>query len=472
MNVVCIAVDRLRADCLGCYGNTWISTSCLDGLASSGFVFDFFLADALTLPELYRSLWTGAHALTSVTGDEPCLPMAARLAGWKTKLLTDELLVAEHPLSSNFEERIVLPGCDRCEQTSRDAESVDQTQTAALMAAVAEVLQNSPERLFLWVHSQGMAGPWDAPLEYRQRHADPEDPPPPTFFQTPAVRLDKNADPDLLLGFRQAYAGQVALLDEQLGMVIEMLRESGSLAETLLVILGIRGFPLGNHGIVGAPPDAACSAQSEPLWGDSLHVPLLLHWPASQEWLGLSGGTRCQGLVQPADVAATLRFCLDSSRDAQDRPAPPIRSTSGQASPWGQNLLPMLSAGDDELRDRACSGSADGSLALRTASWFLRVGAAEATGTSRASDEEFITAEPLGPTSGCPGYPPPAVDSELRLRTAELYVKPDDRHELNQIAGICPQIVQEMLSVLTDTASAWRTGTSPRPLPEETRSGV
>lgn len=40
MNFVVVMFDTLRADYLGCYGNEWVETPTLDGLARQSAVFD------------------------------------------------------------------------------------------------------------------------------------------------------------------------------------------------------------------------------------------------------------------------------------------------------------------------------------------------------------------------------------------------------------------------------------------------
>ena len=40
MNAIIVAIDRLHAGYLGCYGNAWILTPAFNRLAAEGFVFD------------------------------------------------------------------------------------------------------------------------------------------------------------------------------------------------------------------------------------------------------------------------------------------------------------------------------------------------------------------------------------------------------------------------------------------------
>ena len=71
-----------------------------------------------------------------------------------------------------------------------------------------------------------MAARWDAPYAFRARYAEQDDPPPPDSAEVPRFMLEKDFDPDLLLGIAQSYAGQVTLLDLCVGALLEFLHES------------------------------------------------------------------------------------------------------------------------------------------------------------------------------------------------------------------------------------------------------
>ena len=86
----------------------------------------------------------------------------------------------------------------------------------------------------------------------------------------PSRVLDDDYDPDELLLMSQAYAGQVSLLDTCVGGLIEFLDAGPPGDETLLLLLSSRGFPLGEHRLVGS--------RGETLNGELVHVPLLIRF--------------------------------------------------------------------------------------------------------------------------------------------------------------------------------------------------
>jgi arylsulfatase A-like enzyme len=156
------------------------------------------------------------------------------------------------------------------------------------------------------------------------------------------------------------------------------------------MLLGVRGYPLGEHGRVGGL-DAR-------LYAEQLHVPWLIRFPD-----GAGRLARSSRLVSSLDVLPTLVEWIDGGeRRGGDR--------------WdGASVLPLVRSAKSPGRDALlCGGSATGYRAIRTPAWSLRYEAsAGATGS---------------------GHGP------------ELFVRPDDRWEANDVAALCPDIV-EALSV-------------------------
>ena len=123
----------------------------------------------------------------------------------------------------------------------------------------------------LWVHLSSMAHCWDAPYAFRERYVEPGDPAPPRSAEVPRLVLPDDFDPDTLLGITQSYAAQVSLLDVCLGALVESLDDNPVGKDTLLAVLSARGFPLGEHGHVGACDEA--------LHGELVHVPMMIRFP-------------------------------------------------------------------------------------------------------------------------------------------------------------------------------------------------
>jgi len=378
MNAICLIFDRLHVGYLGAYGNLWIETPAVDRLASEACVFDQAWIDSPRLESLYRSYWRGRHALCpDLPADRsPTLPALLRDAGVSTALLTDERIVARHPLATDFDELIEIDP----PWQAQGAPEIEQTHFARCFVQMIDWLESAQGPFLLWCHLAGLATSWDAPPAFRRAYWEEGDPQPPTSAEVPEKMLPKDYDPDEVWGFCQAYAGQVSLLDTCIAALLEFLRSGPAGSETLLVLTSARGFPLGEHQRIG-PCDEA-------LYSELGHLPLLLRFPDRS-----AATFRSQALVEPADLWATL---LD------------WWAIAGHASsPTAGSLLPIVRQEVQTLRDRLCIAGQGIQRAIRTPAWYLRT-----------ADEP------------------------------ELYAKPDDRWDVNNVAIRCQEVVGCLLDAL------------------------
>ncbi|HYO25079.1 MAG TPA: sulfatase-like hydrolase/transferase [Lacipirellulaceae bacterium] len=373
---VVIAVDGLRASALGPYGNTWHPTPVIDALAAQSVLVEWMYRESASLEEFYRTLWGGGAPLRHSVEAPP-------VAG---AVVTDDARVAAWAHEARFAEVIELDL-----PAGESAEEVEGTELAALMAVAAQQLTREEGDMarsprLLWIHARGLHGPWDAPRALREALLDEGDPEAPDFVAPP--HLVATRDSDALLQIRVAYAAQVMALDDCIGGLLAALRESGREAETLVVLVGCRGYALGEHGVAGG--------NAAPLYSVLLHVPCLVRIPG-----GSPAPMRRDGLATPRDLAATLSAWFgaevasdgtDSGLDLLDPAAPP--------------------------RVAVCA-TGPGERSVRTPAWFLR-----------ACDGQQGVALPTG--SG------PML---------ELYAKPDDRWELNEIANRCGDVAERLLAL-------------------------
>jgi hypothetical protein len=381
----------LQAGFLGAYGNTWVGTPAFDALAAEGFAFDWALADSPSLERFFRAAWTGLPAIAADPSEPPAsLPALYRRAGGRALLVCDDPAVARLPWVEDFDECEVLSAS----QVRRPAGSVEETHLAQFFARAAQRVESAEPGTLVWLHSQGLAGTWDAPLELRNRYAEEDDPLPPAGVDPPSRLLPERVDPDELLGFGFAYAGQVAALDECLGLLLAAIDESRLGRDALVIVTAPRGFPLGEHGRLG-PCD-------EPLYEENVHVPLLLRFPDRAGALG-----RGQALVEPADLFGTLvEWC-------EGGPGQSEQQTTGRNEFRPTGLLPLVRGEVGKLRDRVLLVS-EHDRAIRTPAWYLRVS---------------------------------QQDGEERL---ELFAKPSDRTEVNEVADRCGEIAVDLAAVLAE----------------------
>ena len=417
-NVLCLVVDGLGAGALGCYGNTWLDTPSLDRLASESYVLDQVVTESCELASVYRSWWQNLPLLAAERSERHTLveqlAKAHRIV--HTNGLDEE--VATLPLADAFDRSIVLPG----DVPTEAAATIEDTHAGRFFAAAIEMLAEAESPQFCWMHWQGLLGPWDAPLEFRQRLADEEDPTPPESIDVPNLKLPEDYDPDQLLGIMQAYGGQVMLLDACLGVFLEQFQADPRAEETLLMLCSPRGFPLGEHRIVGLARDASGKLTGAP-YSELVHVPWLL-------CLGDGRGRldRSAAIAQPVDMAPTIFDALSIEDPGLVR--------------CGQSQLPRGGRGEVAERDRAGMFTAS-HRGLRTAHWHYVEPCGESTGDDGPSD-------------------------------AQLYVKPDDRWEVNNVVRLCREEAEQMRHALRDceqASTAGEAGPLMSPLPEAPPAG-
>lgn len=190
------------------------------------------------------------------------------------------------------------------------------------------------------------------------------------------------------------------IVQAYLGQVLTLDTCLGALAEFL------DGHPLGrNTLVVLASPRSfplgehgRVGAVAPLLHEELVHVPWMIRWPDGQ-----GAALRTQSLVQPADLYATL---LDSVG---------IALPSGG---FGRSLLPLVRGEEPELfRDRVLLTDGQEGHAMRTPAWFLRQDA-----------------------------------------SPQLFAKPDDRYEFNDVASRLHELLDAMQSALAVTLAAYRAG--------------
>lgn len=411
MNFICLTVDRLHRGYLGPYGNTWVETPAFDRLASESLLFDQALADSLDLEEVCSSFWSASHALQRrnkpLAGEHP---LAALSQQTHLVMLTDDRTLVDLPESDFFAERVYVP----LPEEPLPAEEVDETHLARWFASAVDVALKIPRPFGLWLHTGSLGRLWDAPYALRERYAEEDDPEPPRLALPPRLRLQADADPDELLGYRQAYAGQIALFDMLLDAWFDALSEEGAMRATLLSLMSPRGLSLGEHRIVGDfhTGDGSTIVPH----GELVQVPWLLRMPDKR-----GAAARTQAFVQPADFLPTLFDCLGLGGEAF-------------AQTFGKSLVPYLD-GDPPGRDRTLVAG-PGQSAMRTSAWYL-------TGGMAGEDANW-----------------------------QLYSKPNDVWEQNEVSQRCEFVVERMVESCRQSEAALLGGTTPPPLDEVLSTGL
>ncbi|MBU1702749.1 MAG: sulfatase-like hydrolase/transferase [Candidatus Eisenbacteria bacterium] len=224
-NILLVTLDTTRRDALGCYGNPRHTTPVLDSLARSGLRFDMAVAPApITAPShttMLTALDPPEHGVrdngrTSLPDTIETLAATFQKRGFETAAI-----LAAFPLDrrfglnqgfdhydDHFQERILTTN----EETSqRRADTVTDT-------ALEWARHRSAKPFFLWVHYFDPHVPWDPPSPFSERFSD------------------------------EPYLGEVAFMDQELGRLLNGLRDLDLLKATTILIVGDHGESLGEHG--------------------------------------------------------------------------------------------------------------------------------------------------------------------------------------------------------------------------------
>lgn len=394
-NVLCIAIDGWHAGYVGAYGNTQFATPGVDRWAAAGVVCD-------------QAMVAGDSGFGIRDSEDAAFALARQFSAnsWRTKLVSDSADMLQ-AASHSFDDLVAVPS----ETPLRAAEEIERTQLFRFFASLGDTLSdaapataNDDRPFFLFAHAQGMNAAWDAPYGLRRQILDEDDPDPPRDVSFPARRLPPNIDPDELLGLRASYAGQIAVLDECLAALDDLLAETGLADQTLVALVGLRGFPLGEHGVFGLGLG--------PLHEELLHVPWIMRFPGNEH-----ATVRLPQLVTHTDLLPTLL-------DACGLPVPPPTFAAS-------SLLPLIQTEAGPWRDRVCHRSAE-ETAITTPAWRLRK-----------------TADRI-----------------------QLFVKPDDRWEVNDVSSRCGDIAELLEAAIEETEAAKDRGEAPSPLEEKLREGL
>jgi arylsulfatase A-like enzyme len=467
MNVIVVVCNSLHLGFLGAYGNAWIETPNLDRLAAEGVVFDHHFPENLTTLPTRRSWWTGRYGFadqeqgwTPLRPEESILPDFLWDKGVRTAFITDVPLLREVGMGygRGFDEaiwvrgqgydplvpqgdprarhvrlddepRLRLPPEDdpdrplwkaRWEQflRNRAALRTDREENTGVARTVKTAIdwlerrQGGSEPFLLWLDIFSPHGPWDLPEPYRDQYVMVE---PDEFEAGEEGDLVEGADDEAgeefdiedvaalidvpagavgdvisepeLFRLRRTYAGSVTLVDRWLGELFDAMRRMGRMDDSLLVFTSDQGEPLGEHGFV---------RRFRPwLYEELIHTPLVLRLPRGQ-----LGGVRHQALVQSVDLLPTIISALGLKPIEHD-----------DALPHGHDLLPLIRGERSKLREYACLGMDVAEFAIRTHLWHLIVP---------------IETDPEEP------------------RSAELFRKPEDRWDQNNVIGQNPEVAEHL----------------------------
>jgi arylsulfatase A-like enzyme len=327
-NVLLISIDTLRADHLGVYGYGKPTSPNLDELAKSSLVFTRAYATApWTLPS-HASMFTGllphehgaghGSPYEPLSDEHPTLAAMLRSAGYRTVGFSAGGFAGQgFGLASGFERWV--------ERSRVDFASV----VPEILHEISSSLRGRP--FFLFVHTFDVHGPyqgWEdqqrvAPAEWRSDDAAtvPELPPEEwqgirSIDQHEYLALERFAG---LADVVDAYDAGIRQVDAQVGRILEHLRTTGLLDDTLVLVTSDHGESLYE--------DRFYIGHSYTVAEREIRVPLIVRLPG-----GAQRG-RTDELVSLVDLVPLVLDALDME------PRTPMSGTSPLARLAGR-LLP------------------------------------------------------------------------------------------------------------------------------------
>ncbi len=292
LNLLVITLDTTRADRIGAYGATDVATPVIDQLAREGVVFDHAMATApLTLPA-HCSIFTGRfppeHGVRDNGGfflqpDQTTLAEVLEKDGFQTgAVVAAYVLDSKWGLDQGFD--TYIDDFDLSKVEGMSLGSVQRPGNEVVDKALPWLEKVRSRRFFAWLHFYDPHTPYDPPEPFKTQYAG------------------------------HPYNGEIAFVDQQVGRVVDLLRQEGVLDRTVIAVIGDHGESLGEHGE---------EAHGFFIYESATRVPFIIRAPFS----GLAPGRHVADPVRSVDLVPTVLDLMG---------LPPLGGISGKT------LVPLL----------------------------------------------------------------------------------------------------------------------------------
>ncbi len=451
-NILFIMTDQQRWDALGCVSD-WVKTPSLDRIAAEGVRFANCVTNSPVCIPARVSLATGRYPHNTgvwknleydMPADTPTWMQAVQDAGYRTSLFgkthlhhhKGDLRDREHLLHAYGLQDVDEIGGPRASSwvlSHMTAKWADAGLLDAYREDYHERFSNKPhvvrpsalpfeqyadvyvgqqakaylqgynreEPWFCWVSFGGPHEPWDAPEPYASMY-DPAIMPEPVM-PTDASRLvevdgvldwklqsSKSISREEIAACRANYAGNVTLIDDQIGEILQVLEERGELENTIILFSSDHGELNGDYGLI----------YKETFLNGAVRVPLLVRTPATMH--SSVAGSVAKTPVEWFDIGPTL-----------------VELAGGTLShvQFARSLCPVLEDPEAAVRDFAVS-EYDGEIMYMDQRWKLFI-----SGEGKPYRLFDLEADP-NETANLIADPATSVlQAELRIRIQEHLVR-------------------------------------------------
>lgn len=294
-NFVVVLSDDHRWDALGAAGNPAVITPVMDRMARDGVYFRQAIASVSQCHPVRASLLTGLSAwrhgvysnqyqapgAAETVCRRPTVASLLRDAGYRT-VTVGKWHVPAPPSACGFDEaRSWLP---HGSADYHDPELFQGISEVTVPGFTQEIVAG--EAVDFLRGEAARSGPFLLWVGFTAPHF-PYEPNPERIEALYAGKSDEQLLPpgfprDVAANDWRHYDEAVSHLDEQLGLLLAALRETGLAENTVVVLLGDNGYMMGERGVGG--PDSRANGKQVP-YESSLRVPFILQGPGLPEAL-------------------------------------------------------------------------------------------------------------------------------------------------------------------------------------------
>ncbi len=302
LNVLLILIDTLRADHVHCYGYERETTPTMDSLAATGMLFmELQSQSSWTLPAMATILSgvsprehgagrTMSGEFYGISPELPSMPLHFHSRGYETAAFFNVIFMSEdfgfHYGFDHFD----------CQGLANRHSIRMADQTVDIVLEWLDT-RSGEEPFFMAVHFYDPHIPYNPPEPWNTLWADPDyhgeyDCKWGSIPEMKAINSGETTIPatglENIIGL---YDGEIAFTDDQLGRLLEELRDRGLSGNTLVVVMADHGEEFLEHGRVEHGVD---------LYQEVLHVPLIISGP------GVPVGEIIDTPVSQMDIFPTL----------------------------------------------------------------------------------------------------------------------------------------------------------------------
>ncbi len=353
-NLLVIFTDQQNRWTLGTYGGTLVETPHLDRLAEGGVRFDNFMANSAVCTPSRGCFMTGRyphchgayHNDIELNRDEQTLARVLQGAGHVTGYVgkwhldgnpgwikPERAMGFQHTryMSEFGFPKGVLEDEDGNVRFDKDVNK-GRYSTDWLTDKALDFLNMGHENpFFLMVNYPDPHTPFTVRTPYSEMY-DPADMPIPATFRQeglPSWAIDpeegcgsahRGDDPEGELRKSKAmYCGMVKCIDDNIGRMLDCLREKGVLDSTIVVFTTDHGEYMGEHGIYG----------KNLLFETVYRIPMLIHWPD-----GIRPGTVVDRIVDSIDFQQTILGLMGIEPSGREQGADASPLIRGEDADW------------------------------------------------------------------------------------------------------------------------------------------